>query len=58
MEEAKRIELTVRLTLAKVEIFKLKADEYTWSCHVKNKDEILNTLADIDRLLLEINPNN
>lgn len=43
----------VELTLAKVEILKLKADDYTWACHVDEatKSQLLSTLVEIDSLL-------
>jgi len=46
----KNIKLIVELTKAKIEILKLKADDYTWQCHVDSntKDMLEKTLKDID----------
>jgi len=50
------IKTIVDLTLAKIEILKMKADDYTWQCHIdKNTREKLNaTLIKIDSLLEQI----
>lgn len=42
-----------KLILAKVEILKLKADDYNWACHTPNdvKEQIEQTLREIDELL-------
>ena len=51
-----KIKLLVDLTKAKVDILKLKADDYTWACHIKKKKktQLLNTLKDIDKLISEL----
>lgn len=51
-----KIKLLVDLTKAKVDILKLKADDYTWACHVDEatKTQLLNTLKDIDKLISEL----
>lgn len=43
----------VSLTVAKVEILKLKANDYAWACHVddKTKEDLLKTLDEIDSLI-------
>lgn len=43
----------VGLILAKVEILKLKADDYNWQCHVPKevKDQLEKILSEIDELL-------
>lgn len=47
------IETRVQLILARVELIKLKADDYNWQCHVPPavKQMVHDTLAEIDRLL-------
>lgn len=52
-----KIKIITDLTLAKVSILKLKADEYTWNCFVNEvtKKQLLDILIDIDKQLLEIN---
>ena len=52
-ERLDKIKLLVDLTKTKVDILKLKADDYTWSCHVdKNTKEILEkTLIEINEIL-------
>ena len=51
-----KIKLLVDLTKAKVDILKLKADDYTWACHIDEatKTQLLNTLKDIDKLISEL----
>lgn len=46
----------VELTLAKVEILKLKADDYTWNCYVDaaTKVQLLSALDEIDILLAQL----
>ena len=48
-----KIKLIVDLTLAKVEILKLKGDNYAWQCHTdkKAREQLLEALEDIDELL-------
>ena len=52
-EKAKMI---VDLTLAKVEILKLKADDYQWACHVDDdtKKQLLKTKDEIDSMLADL----
>lgn len=49
-----KIKLVVELTKAKVDILKLKADSYQWSCFVDEdtKTVINETLMDIDEHLI------
>jgi len=51
-----KIEMIVKLVLAKIEILKLKADDYTWQCHVDNhtKAQLNSTLSLIDNMLIEL----
>lgn len=55
-EKIEDIKLIVDLTLAKVEILKLKADDYTWQCYMEDsaKEGLLSALEDIDALIGEI----
>jgi hypothetical protein len=56
MENGKRLQLIVSLTMAKVEILNLKADEYNWQVHTDNdaKQQLLQTLLEIDEYLLDL----
>jgi len=53
MEHIKEI---VLLTVAKVDILKIKADHYTWSALLSNTDResLESTLANINNLLKEL----
>ena len=53
VEKAK---LIVELTKAKVDILKLKADSYTWSCHVdgNTQSQLMATLDEINATLDEL----
>jgi hypothetical protein len=46
------IKMLIDLTLARVEILKLKADDYNWQCHTDNdaKEKIEDALLLIDKL--------
>ena len=54
--EKENIKTIVELVKAKVEILKLKADDYTWQCYVDNKtkEQLENTLKEIDIYLSEL----
>jgi len=54
--EKENIKTIVELVKAKVEILKLKADDYTWQCYVddKTKEQLENTLKEIDIYLSEL----
>lgn len=47
--------MIVNLTIAKLKILELKADDYNWQYFVPNKEQLLKTLEDIDKLLIELN---
>lgn len=51
-----KIKLLVDLVQTKVEILKLKADDYTWACYVddKTKNDLENALLQIDALIIEL----
>jgi len=51
-----RAKMIVDLTLAKVEILKLKADGYSWSCHVDadTRSQLLQTKEEIDAMLIDL----
>ena len=51
-----KIKLLVDLTKAKIDILKLKADDYTWACHVDEvtKSHLLDALKDIDELISKL----
>ena len=48
-----RTQQRISLILAKVEILKLKADDYAWQCHVPKdvRDELEKALIEIEELL-------
>ena len=50
------IKIVVDLTKAKVDILRLKADDYTWACHVDadTKAQLEATLMDINSQLAEL----
>lgn len=52
-EQLERIKTIVDLTRCKVDILKLKADDYIWACHVddKTKEMLEATLVEIDSML-------
>ena len=54
--ELDKIKILVDLTLAKVDILKLKADDYAWACHVDDntKKQLGKTLVDINKTLSEM----
>lgn len=57
MNEAIRLELIVKLTLAKLEIIKLKYanNQYYWACCGEKGQELLNqTEKDIDEQLVQL----
>lgn len=47
------IKLIVDLTMAKIDILKLKADAYNWQCHTDadTKEKLLEALESIDEIL-------
>ena len=51
-----KIKLIVDLTMAKVSILKMKADDYEWACHVDKdtKEQLLMALTDIDIQLAQL----
>ncbi len=51
-----KIKLVVDLTKAKLDILKLKADHYSWTCHVDGdtKQQLINLKDDIDIQLREL----
>lgn len=51
-----KIKLIVDLTMAKVEILRLKADAYQWACFVdaETQEQLLATKDEIDRQLKEL----
>lgn len=55
-ELREEVKLIVDLTLAKVEILKLKADDYAWQCHVdeETKKQLLDTLDEINLMLIAL----
>ena len=57
MDKNKRLELIVNLTIAKVEILKMQADDYNWQVHVpeNSKEQLIKTLEEIDEQLLSLN---
>lgn len=52
-EETEKIKLIVDLTLAKVSILELKADDYKWQVFVDKdtQEKLLKTVSDIDFIL-------
>ena len=52
-KDIEKIKLVVDLTLAKVEILRLKADDYNWQCNIneEGRKQLLSALDDIDALL-------
>ncbi len=56
MDENKRLELIVNLTIAKVEILKMKADDYNWQVHVpeESQNQLIETLEEINKQLLRL----
>lgn len=54
------IKLIVELTKAKVDILRLKSDDYTWQCFIneESKEQLLNILEEIDILLNELKGEN
>lgn len=57
--EIYKIKLIVDLTKAKIDILKLKADDYTWQCHIDEdtKKQLLEVLKQIDCQLIKIRGN-
>lgn len=57
--DIEKIKIIVELTKAKVDILKLKADDYTWACHVDKdtKDQLEETLIDINEQLSGLRSN-
>lgn len=53
MNVIENIKLIVELTKCKVDILKLKADSYEWSCFVdeNTRQKLLKTVDDIDKIL-------
>lgn len=51
--DLEKLKLKIDLIKAKVEILKLRADDYNWSCHVHEdvKEELAKTLIEIERIL-------
>ena len=58
--QIEKIKLIVDLTRAKVDILKLKADDYNWQCHIdtETKEQLLNTLEEIDKQLKSLSEDN
>ena len=56
MSDIEKIKLIVDLTKAKLDILKLKADNYNWLVHIDEatRDKLLVTLIDIDKQLEEL----
>jgi len=56
MDNLVQIKTIVELTMAKIDILKMKADGYTWSCHVdeSTREKLEATLVKIDSLLEQI----
>ena len=56
MNNMENLKMEIDLIKSKVEILKLKADDYNWCCHVPKdvKEELDKTLTKIDRYLSEI----
>lgn len=52
----KKIELIVKLIQARIEILKIRADDYTWQCYIdkETKEQLLNTLKEIDEELIKL----
>ena len=58
MKDEKRIELVVKLTLAKLEILKLKADRYNWhQLPTRNQNDLSEVESEINTLLTELRTN-
>ena len=51
-----RSKMIVDLTIAKIEILKLKADDYNWSCYTddETRELLLQTLDDITLMLKDL----
>jgi hypothetical protein len=56
VSDINRIKLIVDLTTARVEILKLRADDYTWQCHIdeQTRNQLMQTLGEIDGQLAEL----
>jgi hypothetical protein len=56
MTRVEEIRLIVDLTLARVEILKLKANDHDWAVYVpdETKKQLLDTLDNIDKMLAEL----
>jgi hypothetical protein len=56
MSDIERIKLIVTLSMARIDILKLKADDYNWQCHTPQnvKEQLENSLLEIDELLAEL----
>ena len=54
--DSEKIKLIVELTKAKVDILKMKADDYTWACHIDDdtKKKLMDMLVVIDENLAEL----
>ena len=52
-----KIKLIVDLTLARIEILKMKANIHDWSCYVPEevKEQLEKTLIEIDQKIKELN---
>lgn len=48
--------MIVKLVQAKVEILKIRADDYSWQCYIdkETKEQLLNTLKEIDEELAKL----
>lgn len=59
MKEARirTLEMIVNLTVAKLQILKLKSDDYQWfgMMNEENRTQLTNTLSEIDNLLTTLN---
>ena len=56
MENIEKAKAIVSLVNSKIEILKLKADDYTWQCHIDNdtKAQLNSTISLIDNMLFEL----
>ena len=58
MNKYEKVKLIVELTMKKLEILKLKADDYNWSfVSAENEKLLLDTLKEIDELLTGLKNN-